>query len=419
MKVAIMTNFQEFLPGYSLTGIVKDQLKMLKRNGDDPHLFVNEKYHGEDFPGIEIHKSVPFAHLTDYRARKEVKPEHKLTINNTVAMMEKELADFDCVFTHDWIYTGWNLPYALALQQVHNKLPNARWFHWIHSVPTAESDWWTIMSYGRGAKLIYPNETDSLLAAEQFRGDMNHVRVIHHIKDVRSFWDFDEDTWTFIDKVPQIMSADVVQLLPASADRLHAKRVREVITIFGHLNRRVNEVCLVVANQWATERQHKEDIAGYYKHASTCGLTPGQDVVFTSDIMPKYQVGIPKRMVRELFLCSNLFIFPTREESFGLVVPEAALHGLLMVLNRSLTQQYEVAGRGALFFDFGSYRHKWTNDMGDRYFSEVAQIIQGRMRTEAIRSKTFARQTYNMDALYNREYLPLMKESRVWPSMES
>jgi hypothetical protein len=33
---------------------------------------------------------------------------------------------------------------------------------------------------------------------------------------------------------------------------------------------------------------------------------------------------------------------------------------------------------------------------------------------EAINSKTFFRQRYNMDNLYNTVYLPIMDESAVW-----
>jgi len=238
MKIAIMTNFQEFLPGYSLTGIVKDQITMLRRHGP---------------------------------------PEHKMTAKATAKVLKEELSRFDMVWTHDWIFTGWNVPYGLGCQLAWPDMPGTAWLHWIHSVPSHSRDFWQIRAYGPRAKIVFPNRTDALLVAEQFKGEIDDVRPIHHIKDLRTFYDFSADTWRLIDLVPQVMSADVVQVLPASADRLSAKRVKEVITIFGHINRRVNEVCLLIANQWATERQHKEDIAKYYEHAKACGLEPGRD----------------------------------------------------------------------------------------------------------------------------------------------
>ena len=211
------------------------------------------------------------------------------------------------------------------------------------------------------------------------------------------------------------MQADVVQIYPASTDRLTSKRVHEVMLIFKEIKAKGFSICLVIANQWATGRQRKEDVNRYRQIASRNGLKVDEEVIFTSEWRPEYATGLPKEIVRELFLCSNLFIFPTREESFGLVAPEAALSGVLMVLNKSLQMQFEVNGYQGLYFDFGSYHHQFKPDNAAAYYKDVAQIILGRMReNEAICSKSFMRQNYNYDRLYEREYSTVMAESKTW-----
>jgi len=416
MKIAIMTTFQEFQPGYSLTGIVKDQVEMLARYDHEVHLFVNERYHGEDFPGnVQLRKEIPFTHLKDYHSVRDLSDEHKIIKIETAKRFVKILGEeeFDVVYTHDFVFIGWNMPYGEAIKEATSNLPKVVWMHWIHSIPSGgPRDWWNIGEYGPNHKLIYPNETDRIRVAEHYKGQIHDVRCIPHIKDIRTWFEFSDDTKRLIDKYPGILSAEFVQLLPASVDRLAAKRLRYVMSIFAELKAHGREVFLLVANQWATGKQQKEDTDKYRQHAIMKGLIDQVDFAFTSDFeSPKFDVGIPQYMIRELFLCSNLFIFPTREESFGLVVPEAALSGTYMVLNKSLHQQIEITKANCLYFDFGSFSHDLKIEDPDKFFRDVAFIIIGRFKeNEALKIKTHCRRTYNYDNLYRKYYAPTMQE---------
>ncbi len=424
-KVALLTCFQDFNPGYSLTQIVLDQARMLKLYGHEVTLMVSAVYNGDgsEFSEYVDHfkKVVPFAHLKDYKHKAELTEDHKKIVLETADMLKAELADQDFCFTHDIVFTGWNMPYALGVQQMSRELPKLRWLHWVHSIPSAFSDWWSIREYGHHHKLIFPNKAERIRVAEQFRGVMNDVRIIPHIKDLRSWFGYHEDTCDFIAQYPGVMQNDVVKVYPASTDRLSAKGVEQVILIMAHIKKMGFSVCLVIANQWATGRQRKEDVARYLKIASRNGLRLHEDFIFTSEWHcegdeRKYALGLPHRILRELMLCANLFIFPTREESFGLVAPEAALSGgQLMVLNKSLSMMMEVHGYNGLYFDFGSFHNTFNPQDEVRYFEDVAKIIVGRMReNEIIGHRSFIRQNYNWDTLYLKHYQPIMAEAITW-----
>ena len=234
---------------------------------------------------------------------------------------------------------------------------------------------------------------------------------------MRTWWEYHEDTIKFLDEYPNIMQAEVLCIYPASTDRLTAKGVDKVIYIMSKIKEYGFSVAFICANQWATGTQRKEDIFEYYRLARRSGLDVKEgEFIFTSSFAEgKYDTGLPKRILRELLILGNLFIFPTREESFGLVAPEAAMCGNMMVLNKSLQSQLEVNGFTGTFFDFGSFTTAHEVDDFNLYYKDVAQIIVGIMqRDSVVISKTYHRTRYNYDYIYNKYYSPLFGEMVLW-----
>ena len=416
-RIAILTNFREFSPSYSLTGIVLDQVRMLSEHGHDVSVAVNENYHGEPFDSILLRRIIPDYEQINYRSVADLTDEYRDIIVRTAAILIKELTDIDYVFTHDFVFTGWNLLMGLACQLTSKQIPDLRWLHWVHSVPSGSRDWWNIHNFPQGHRLIYPNETNRLRVAEQFRGTIDHVRVIPHIRDLRTYFDFSFETCEFIKEHPAVMQADIVQVYPAATDRFIAKKPHVVIEIFARLKEMGHTVCLVLANQHADTVDRREDLQRYMDLGAEHGLVIGKDLIATSLWNPpKHENGISKQMTRELSQCANLFIYPTREESFGLVLPEASLSGgCLCVLNQSLSMMQEISGSNAISFPFGSFENKYDPPRLDEFYTGIANVISERMdQNESIKTRTFMRQKYNYDRLYKRYYAPIMAESRTW-----
>lgn len=416
-KIGILTTFASFNPWYSLTGIVKDQARMLREHGHEVFIFVNEQFAGSeaDFPGVTLLREVPFTHLHDYQSNEPLKNEHHITAHELAKRLTARLPELgiSIVLTHDIAFTGWNKPYAIGLQRIGNSLPDIMWFHWIHSIPTRFSDWWRLDAYGSNHKLVYPNKSDALRVAENYRTSLNNIVVIPHIKDIRVMFDFPKEACDIIAAYPALMQADIVQVYPASSDRFTAKRVAEVIRVFGNLKNSGQSVCLFVANQWATTSKHETDIAQYYRIGESFGLVPGKELIFSSTMdIPgcDYKVGVPSNVLNYLMMLGNLFVFPTDHETFGLVLPEASLaSGALCVLNRSLLMQIEVGGHNGLYFDFGSYTNQTHIPDPGSYFRDMANIILRKMHTDAgIATRTFMRKSYNYDRLYRDYYGPII-----------
>lgn len=412
--VAVMTTFQYYAAGYSLMNLVLSQVRMLYRSGYEPKMITCSNFDtaGEHYKEAEIHKILPVGRLEDYRTD-ELMEEHKELVEESAAALVKFIDDhnINIMLTHDIVFLGWHYPYGLAVQEASKQRAHVKWMHWIHSVPSGNNPIWDIRKYGPNHKLVFPNATDALRVGEQFRGRVEDVIPIHHPKDLREFAEFSEPTNRFIDEY-DLMSADVIQIYPASVDRLHAKGIEWVMRAFGAMKKHFGKkVRLVICNQWCNVDKHRKTVESQLAVGEQMGLEPDKDLIFTSRFeVPDWELGLPAKMVSELMMLGNLFMFPTREESFGLVLPEASLMGgCLVIANASLDMMREVTGNNALFWDFGSFHRDWTCEDPDEYFKGVAQIILGKMKSEsAINLKTHFRQRFNIDAIMKYELEPAM-----------
>ena len=428
MNIAILTNFSEFNPGYSLTGIVVDQAEMLAKYGHKVYVFVNENFnekYNDDIGLSQIIKKYPdkielvpkivFLHLVDYQTKNNISEEHITGARKQAQFLEGFLIAnrITTVFTHDFIFTGWNLPYALALMDTQKRFrgSNIKWLHWVHSIPSGNKDWWYLNEYPGHNYIVFPTRSEVNREAESFQARQSQVLLIPHIKDIRNWYDFSEETKDIIDMYPGLMQHEIVQVYPCSSDRLHAKQLHLLIQLFGFMKKAKSKVFLLAVNQWATGRQRKEDISKYIQLAEHCNLEYGKDFSFTSEIEligeKPYEIGVSKRILRELQLLQSLFIFPTVEESFGLVGPEAAYSGALVVANKSLPLLAEVLGLHTPQYNFGSFLENVDAIKDDNYLQAVAYSILGRISTsDSVKTKMFCRTRYNMDNIYYKYYLP-------------
>jgi glycosyltransferase involved in cell wall biosynthesis len=266
--------------------------------------------------------------------------------------------------------------------------------------------------------LFSPNTTDRRRVSDQFRTHENNVMVIPHIKDVRNWYEMSSQTRDFIDANPKLLTAEMIQIYPASSDRLSAKGVEVLIDIWAAWKKHSITGVLVIANQWATGKARKEDIQKYKDMALEKGLEK-DEFVFTSEHSHILRNGIPARMLRELQALQNVFIFPTREESFGLVGPEAAMSGCLMILNSSLDMMKEIFMSRGLFFEFGSFHRtmQYPGDDPSAYLEAVAMTVFNKyLMDPSICTKSLVRQRYNMDSIYQQSYLPVMHNLSITAS---
>ena len=146
--IGILTTFYNFAPEFSLTNVVKHQLKAFRKHGYKTVLFVLENFDDDDAvpEGVEIRKILPQLKLEPYTANDFSNIEQDA--EKVKVAMEEHMADIDVCLTHDIIFINSYLPYNVGMNRaIIGKLNHVRWLHWMHSGPS-----------NRPAEMTFPRE---------------------------------------------------------------------------------------------------------------------------------------------------------------------------------------------------------------------------------------------------------------------
>ena len=134
-------------------------------------------------------------------------------------------------------------------------------------------------------------------------------------------------------------------------------------------------------------------------------------MVFTSLEGQEYELGVPHSAVRDLFMLSNLFIFPTLSENCPLILLEAALSKCLLVLNEDFPPLKTFFGKDALYFKFSSLLNQTEYPNEDSYFSDVAKIIIAELnKNRPLNAFNQLKQRFNYDIIFKSQLEPLFVE---------
>lgn len=419
MKIGILTTFSNFNSEFSLTTVVRQQLVALRDNGFEPILFTLDIFKDEKLvpKGVEVRKVLPQLVLEPY-SKGNIDSLDKDAAKAQEAM-EKHMQDIDVCLSHDIIFINSYLPYNVAMRgAIDGKLSNVKWLHWMHSGPSIRprmdgSPFDNLYTLPKNSRLVYMNYTDAIRAAEMYGVLPKDVRTIFNPMDIRELYEFDPITRAII-KENDLMSPEYLCVYPLSTTRMNdaGKQVSKVIWIMGELKARGNTVALVIPNAHANAEKEKKAIEKMYELAHKHGLER-REVVFTSfHNVPKHEHGVPHKVVRELFLLGNLFIFPSVSENCPLILLEAMAGKNILVLNQSFPAMKDFGLENAMYFRFGSLVDAPQYPDGeDKYISDVAILIESEYnQNKAIKSQTRLRREFNTDYIAKRQLIPAIME---------
>lgn len=419
MKVGVLTTFANFNSAFSLCGVVKQQLVALVKYGYNPVLFVLDSFkeHNKVPEGVEIRTVIPQLLLEPYGAKDITNLDEDVA--KAQKAMEENMADIDVCLTHDIIFINSYLPYNVALRKaIETTLSKVRWLHWMHSGPSFAtldgSVFDNLYTLPKNSHLVYMNYTDSIRAAEMYHVLPKDVRTIFNPMDIRELYNFDPISRELIDKY-DLMSPDFLAVYPLSTTRMgsNGKQIEKAIRIMSCLKKRGHTVALVVPNAHANADKEKQAIESMYRYAYDRGME-ARELIFTSlHDVPKYEQGVPHEVVRDLFLLSNVFIFPSMSENCPLVLLEAMAAKNILVLNGSFPAFRDFGKEDAMYFGFGSLVEGGREfpDGEEKYYEDIATLIVSEYnQNTAVKAQTRIRKEFNVDYIFKRQLEPAILE---------
>lgn len=408
-SVAILTDFSTQFQAYSINIIVERQIKMLREADYKPKVIVMESF----VPTGEYTKEgVALCKIPDTAASNDwgKGPEFDKDVEMIKGKLLEYLKEINVVITHDISYQVALQKYDAAARQVAKERPDIRWLHWVHSTTASQGN----KEKFPNSLIVYPNSYDIPRVAETFKVEEDNIKVVPHPIDVCSFFGFHPLSEKLVNE-KNILGADVVCVYPLRLDR--GKQPECCIKVMKQLKKMEKSVRMVFMDFHSTggdKVKYREELK---QLAIDSGLA-SNEVVFTSEFDDRLKLECPRQMVKDLMCISNVFILPSKSETFSLVAQEAAITGNFLILNFDFPPIRSIYGDKPLYRKFsscidintglkGETNTKYTNE--EDYFHEIAGCICSRLEHDpmmALRTKT--RKEQNLKAVFRKYFEPLL-----------
>lgn len=412
-RVAIFTDFGSPDPKYSLDSVAEEQLGMLKRAGYDPIGIVDEGFQpARNWELAELRFLPPI----DKSNHLNFQGDWMGKVNTILSQLPRVLEGVDVVISHDLIYQSSLVWHNIACRKYAKDHPEIKWMNWIHSATPSEV--WSSNQEGLNtpfpnSKMVYPNEYSLPRIAINFKCALDQVAYIPHATDPFGFFGAGKIVQQFArDRL--LLGADAIIVYPVRLDR--GKQVEIAIDMVAGLKSVGKSARLVVVDFHSTggdKVTYREELKRYAidKRLNDVELS------FTSEYIPVWNAGIPREDVRSLFQLSNIFILPSRSETYSLIAQEAALCGNLLILNFDFPPIRSVYGEKAVYGKFSSNIDALTGMDGetkteysnrDGYFRDLALRVAYELDNNfVLHQKTRVRKERNPDTVFQTYYEPV------------
>lgn len=423
-QVYILTNFGDYLKSYSPIIVVQGQLEMLIKHGYQPTLITGSNWNPPEagtFSNVHTERILqPFIDGT------KADEAFELEVDKLYEALDKIIEDDSVVITHDLIFLPDYVKHNVACRRIAAERPGIRWLHWVHSATGPGTLIKERAMYGEkyeellnskfpNSILCYPNSEHIPRVAKNFAyEEYEVVEVPHPSNPVEGMQSIVQRLYD----VKKLGEVDILSVYPARLDRGKA----------AHMHVYFMEACRAVglsAHMVYCDFQSTGDDKVVYREdikrlASELGVS--DMITFLSEFDDSARMEVPHQVILDLFTLSNVFLLPSRSETYSLIAQEAMLKGNLCYLNYDFAPFRQIYGDNALYrqFDgaevgFDGYDGKIDTTQSDikAFFRErLAITTKGWLSQDRVlRAKTWVRTKRNPDYIFKNFIEPLIEET--------
>lgn len=423
-KVFILTNFSGYLRSYSPIIVVGEQLKMFKRAGYNPVVIASDGFDPpEDSPyfGLETVLLSPVAYQDPPVINEMFHEDVELIYNQ----LKDAIPDNSVVITHDLIFLPDYTKHNLAARKLAKERPGIRWIHWVHSATGPNTLIQEREMYGETYKelmmekfpnsiVAYPNANDIPRVARNFSFEEYEVVEVPHSTDPT------EGLHPIVQRLYDDKKLGDVEVLIVAPMRLDRGKNPQMIVRTVAACKAIGMTAHVIFCDFQSTGGDKVTLRDECR-ALAAALDAEECVTWLSEFDDLAALEVPHDVILDLFVLSNVFILPSRSETYSLVTQEAMLKGNLCILNHDFPAFKQIYGQKALYrqFDgaeiaFDGFDGKIQTDHTDikEYFeSRIAKPLKGWLLSDKVlAAKTWVRTKRNPDYVF-REYIePLIMQ---------
>ncbi|NOX97435.1 MAG: glycosyltransferase family 4 protein [Nitrospirae bacterium] len=395
--------------------IIQAHARLFADNGYSVKLIVGE---GEPFDSripVRVIPKMRSLHQVDESLNQELEKgkagrRFETVRDDLYKELKEELASVDIVIIHNLLTMHFNLPLTAALVKIFEEKPagpeTKKFIAWCHDATFKDLHYahywrdkypWQLLSRAfPQVDYVAISQLRQQELAKLFKLEQEEITVVPDGVDPSLFLNLSPLSLSIF-KDFNLFDEDFVFFYPTRIVR--RKNIELAIRITKAINVEGKKVSLIITSP---PDPHNEDSLRYYQSLKNLAeeLGVGDKVIFLYEYKDEQGKGIrvDEQLLRDLYLLSDLLLFPTSSEGFGIPILEAGICNLPVACSR-IEPLTEIGGEEVLYLNLDDSPEKMARDI----INHLAQHL-----TLPLFKKVFRR--YTWPAIFSRNIESLLQK---------